>query len=452
MTQVDFRNKATSIRLFSFNTPQMRAFHLSWFAFFLCFFGWFGIVPLMKGEHGVINDLGLTKSQVGNSIIAAVSLTILARLLIGPLCDRFGARKTYSVLLAVGSLPVMLIGLCQTPTQFMIARALIGGIGASFVITQYHTSVMFSPNIVGTANATTAGWGNLGGGVTQAVMPLILAAVISFGVPEAFGWRFAMLIPGAMLLLTAVAYYFLTTDAPNGNYADLREKGEMPGKESTKGSFLEAAKDVRVVMLFFIYAACFGIELTINGTAALYFFDKFGLSLTTAGLVASLFGLMNIFARSLGGILSDRLNKDGGLSSRVRFLFVCLLLEGIFLIVFSQMSVLWLAIPVLIIFSLFVQMSEGATFSIVPYINKRALGSVSGIVGAGGNFGAMLAGFLFKYGTDYFSQAYLILGLLVVVSAFGAFAVRFSPEQEADAKRETKERLAAALAFSGQSS
>ena len=46
---MDFKNKATRINLFSLGTPQMRAFHMTWFAFFLCFFGWFGIVPLMKG-------------------------------------------------------------------------------------------------------------------------------------------------------------------------------------------------------------------------------------------------------------------------------------------------------------------------------------------------------------------------------------------------------------------
>ena len=40
--------KATRITLFSFSTPQMRAFHMSWIAFFLCFFAWFGIAPLMS--------------------------------------------------------------------------------------------------------------------------------------------------------------------------------------------------------------------------------------------------------------------------------------------------------------------------------------------------------------------------------------------------------------------
>ena len=39
---VEVTNKATRIRLFSVSTPQMRAFHMTWLAFFLCFFAWFG--------------------------------------------------------------------------------------------------------------------------------------------------------------------------------------------------------------------------------------------------------------------------------------------------------------------------------------------------------------------------------------------------------------------------
>ena len=437
---MDFKSKATKIDLFSFKTPQMRAFHVTWFAFFLCFFGWFGIVPMMKGDNGVIATLGLSPAQVGNSVIAAVSLTIIARLIIGPMCTRFGSRKVYTFLLVLGSLPVMGIGLAQTPTQFILARVLIGTIGAAFVITQYHTSVMFAPNVVGAANATTAGWGNLGGGVTQAVMPLLLAATLTF-VPAAMGWRVAMVVPGLAMLITAAAYWFLTQDAPEGNYSELRARGEMPPASAARGTFMEAIKDSRVIALFFIYAACFGIELTINGTAALYFFNRFDLNLATAGLFAGLFGLMNIFARSLGGLFSDFINRGGGLRGRVQFLFICLLLEGVALVLFANMGVLALAIPALIIFSLFVQMSEGATFAIVPYVNKRAMGAVAGIVGAGGNFGAMLAGFLFRREADMFGQSYMILGILVVVCAFMAFMVRFSESEEKAAAEETAARL-----------
>lgn len=129
------------IRLFSLDTIQMRTFHLTWFMFFICFFGWFGLAPLMPAIRA---DLGLTKTQVGNTIIASVSSTILARLIIGKLCDNYGPRKTAICLLLIGSLPVALVGLATNYTSFLLFRLAIGVIGASFVITQYHTSMMFA--------------------------------------------------------------------------------------------------------------------------------------------------------------------------------------------------------------------------------------------------------------------------------------------------------------------
>ena len=423
--------KATRINLFSLRKPHMRAFHMTWFAFFLAFFGWFGIAPLMAL---VRDDLGLTKAQIGNTIIASVAMTIVARLLIGWLCDRIGPRLAYSSLLVIGSIPVMCIGFANSYETFLLFRLAIGVIGASFVITQYHTSMMFAPNVVGTANATTAGWGNMGGGVTQMVMPLVLGAALMFGVGETLGWRVAMVVPGAALLITGVAYYFLTQDSPEGNYRQLRKEGRMAPSTSVNGSFLEAARDYRVWMLFIIYGACFGIELTINNVAALYYHDRFGLSVGTAGLIAGLFGMMNIFARTLGGMFGDKFGIAFGIKGRVMFMGAALALEGLALILFSQMGALFLAVGAMIVFSLFVQMSEGATYSVVPFINRKALGSVAGIVGAGGNAGAVAAGFLFRVESLSTEQALLILGLGVTVVAPLAFLVRFSARNEAEEK------------------
>ena len=74
----------------------------------------------------------------------------------------------------------------------------------------------------------------------------------------------AMFVAGIMCAATGVAYYFLTQDAPEGNFRELRAKGLMPEQKSVNGTFLEACKDRRVWALFVIYGACFGIELTIN--------------------------------------------------------------------------------------------------------------------------------------------------------------------------------------------
>jgi len=439
---MEVQNKANRIKLFDFKSIQMRTFHMTWMAFHLCFFGWFGIAPLMAV---VREDLLLSKSQIGWTIIASVAITVLVRLIIGPLCDKYGPRKTYSALLIFGSIPVACIGLANSFETFLLFRLAIGAIGASFVITQYHTSVMFGPNVVGLANATTAGWGNLGGGVTQIVMPLIFSAVLMFGVSEAAGWRVAMIVPGVVLFLMGIAYYKFTTDCPDGNYSDLRAAGKLPpavNDRSASGSFKIAAKDPRVWALFIVYAACFGVELTINNIAAIYYFDEFGLSLKTAGIIAALFGLMNLFARSLGGYFSDLFAAKSGLKGRVYFLFAVLFLEGLALMLFSQMSVLIMAVGTMILFSLFVQMSEGATFGIVPFVNKKALGAVAGIVGAGGNAGAVAAGFLFKSESLTYQQGLFYLGCFVACAAFAALLVRFSPEQIAEEDRSFAEAAA----------
>jgi NNP family nitrate/nitrite transporter-like MFS transporter len=64
--------------------------------------------------------------------------------------------------------------------------------------------------------------------------------------------------------------------------------------------------------------------------------------------------------------------------------------------IFSTSTSIIFGIVFLILFSLSVQMAEGATFSVVPFINKKAIGVISGIVGAGGNVGAFLAAMLLK--------------------------------------------------------
>jgi MFS transporter, NNP family, nitrate/nitrite transporter len=254
---------------------------------------------------------------------------------------------------------------------------------------------------------------------------------LSFGVDKFLGWRLAMVVPGVALFFMGIAYWFCTQDAPDGNYKELRERGELEnGKGKGMESFMLAIKDYRVWALFIIYAACFGVELTINNVAALYYHDQFHLDVKTAGLIAGLFGLMNIFARSMGGIFSDLFAKKMGLKGRVLFLFIVLLGEGLALMLFSQMAVLAIAVGTMIVFSLFVQMSEGATYGIVPFINKKALGAVAGIVGAGGNAGAVAAGFLFKSENFSTQQALMYLGIMVAVAAFFSILVKFSPETQ----------------------
>jgi MFS transporter, NNP family, nitrate/nitrite transporter len=417
------------LNIFSFKGIQMQTFHITWLTFFVCFFGWFGIAPLMPAIRA---DLGLTKPQVGNTIIAAVSATIFARLIIGRLCDTWGPRKTYTALLLIGSIPVMLVGLAKDYTTFLLFRLAIGVIGASFVITQFHTSMMFAPKIKGTANAVAGGWGNLGGGITQLAMPAIMAAIIGFGYVKSDAWRLAMIFPGVLMLIMAFVYYNYTKDTPEGNYDEI----DRSTTQQSTVPFGKAIADIRVWALALAYACCFGVEITFDGVAALYFFDTFSLSETEAGFWAMLFGFMNIFARALGGIFADKVGAKYGMRGKGILLASMLAIEGIGIVLFAQSGNLTMAIMSMLTFAMFLKMANGATYAIVPFVNPKAVGIISGVVGAGGNVGGMLMGFLFKSKDISYGQAFMYIGVVVAIIGFVLYLINFDKKVFVETQKE----------------
>ena len=57
----DQDDKSTQIKLCDFSRPHMRAFHGAWWGFFMAFFIWFAIAPLLPE---IKKTLGLTKQEV----------------------------------------------------------------------------------------------------------------------------------------------------------------------------------------------------------------------------------------------------------------------------------------------------------------------------------------------------------------------------------------------------
>ncbi len=70
-------------------------------------------------------------------------------------------------------------------------------------------------------------------------------------------------------------------------------------------------------------------------------------------------------------------------------------------------------------------MACGATYALVPFIDRNALGGVAGIIGAGGNAGAVAAGFLLKGVLDI-QTCLFILGGLVMVAGCSVILIRFT--------------------------
>jgi NNP family nitrate/nitrite transporter-like MFS transporter len=153
--------------------------------------------------------------------------------------------------------------------------------------------------------------------------------------------------------------------------------------------------------------------------------DSFKLSQSNAGFWAGIFGFMNIFARALGGMVSDKIGNRWGMRGKGLLLAGVLLVEGLFLIAFAGAGSFALAIVFMLSFALFLKMANGATYGIVPFVNEKNVGLISGIVGAGGNLGGMAFGFLFKSESMTYAQAFTYIGISIIVVSLIVGVTRF---------------------------
>jgi MFS transporter, NNP family, nitrate/nitrite transporter len=343
-------DRSTEIKLCNLSRPHMRAFHFAWFGFFIAFFIWFSIAPLLSE---VKKTLKLDKQQLWTSNIIGVAGTIFMRFLLDPMCDKYGPCILFAGILMFASIPTAMTGLVQNASQLYILRMFIGSAGATFVMCQYWCSRMFAKEVVGTANALAGGWGNLGGGVTQLVMgsllfPLFKSVIYDDDDAEK-AWCTVCVIPAVVAFSTGVCLYCFSEESPKGNYGAM--KSGLMAEVSAAGSFRTGALNLNTWVLFIQYACCFGVELTMNNAAAIYFKEVFGQTTESAAAIASLFGWMNLFACGLGGFFSDKMNARMGMRGRLVVHTISLFLEGSMVLIFANSSSLAASIVILVIFS-----------------------------------------------------------------------------------------------------
>jgi NNP family nitrate/nitrite transporter-like MFS transporter len=171
-----------------------------------------------------------------------------------------------------------------------------------------------------------------------------------------------------------------------------------------------------VVALNSTYFANFGAELAVVSMLPTFYEEVFApltndagqpiVTATVAGFVAASFAFVNLVARPLGGYLSDRLpNRKRTMLGYIAGIVIGFVLmayiakwaggvdgDGLKNLVPTFDGVTWLVIAVVftVLASIFVQGAEGATFAIIPMVNKRMTGQVAGMAGAYGNVGAVV--------------------------------------------------------------
>ena len=534
MTETDNGNEVDEApKLLDFEQERIRVLHYTWIAFFMTFYVWFNLAPLSTTMR---NDLDwLTKEHVKILLICNVALTIPARIVVGALIDRFGARIVFTGLMITMSIPAIVFAFADTFTQQIISRLALGGVGAGFVIGIKMVAQWFPPKYVGRAEGFYAGWGNFGSAFAAMTLPWFALTVLGnwFDLGEG-AWRWAMAINGLVLAIYGVMYYFLVRDVPDGrtlvkskkaepmlcsSYRDLAQylvwsiplvgalgvlawrvsNVKVEGDEvlSDTGLYLiyavlaliyvgHVGKTLNVNLPYIkagvpdnekyhfgsvaalnsTYFANFGAELAVVSMLPAFFENTFEplrnsgggplVTATVAGLVASSFAFVNLVARPLGGYLSDILPSR----KRTMLAYILGIVVGFFLMafiakwatgvdedglrnivpMFSGLTWLIIAVAITIFASMFVQGAEGATFAIIPTVNKRMTGQIAGMAGAYGNVGAVIYLVIFSLvdaRTFFFilsagAAVSFVITLLLLEEPKDAFAADFDDEKPVD--------------------
>jgi NNP family nitrate/nitrite transporter-like MFS transporter len=476
-------------KLLDFSQERIRTLHYTWIAFFMTFYVWFNMAPM---STTMLDSVGwLTEEHVKILLISNVALTIPARIIVGALIDRFGARVVFSGLMVVMSIRALAFVLAGSFIQMLIARLVLSSVGAGFVIGIKMVAQWFPPKYIGRAEGFYAGWGNFGSAFAAMTLPWFAITVMDnwFGLGDN-AWRWALGVNGFVIGAYGVLYYFLVRDVPEGEVLHKAKKTE-PMMVTSYGDLIQylawsfplvgalgvlAWRISNVVIdgspvlsdgalyaiygvLLLVYAghviktlqinvpylkagvpedekyhwgsvaalnstyfANFGAELAVVSMLPAFFENTFVplkdsagspmVTATVAGVVAASFAFVNLGARPLGGYLSDRMSNRKrtmliymvGIS--VGFLLMAFIgqwgegvdADGLRTVVPMFGGIWWLvvAVAITVFASVFVQGAEGATFAIIPMINKRMTGQIAGMAGAYGNVGAVIYLVLFS--------------------------------------------------------
>src|SRR5690554_2704311 len=352
--------------LFKVRQPEIRALHLTWIAFYICFFVWFNMAPLATSMLKSVD--WLTADDLRLFAIANVAMTIPARILVGMALDKWGPRRVFSVLMVTMALPALAFAYGDTRAQLLISRLVLSSIGASFVVGIHMTAMWFKPKDIGFAEGFYAGWGNFGSAAAAMSLPTI--AITMYGGED--GWRWAIAQSAIVMAAYGVYYWFAITDGPAGTVHRKPRKavalevstwGDMVklilwtiplvgvlailvwriqnmGYLTATGAAICYAVIFAIVCYQIIqilrvnvpilkkgvpeddkypfnsvaalnstYFANFGAELAVVSMLPMFFEETWSLSATAAGLIAASFAFVNLMARPMGGFVSDRMGN-----------------------------------------------------------------------------------------------------------------------------------------------
>ncbi len=363
-------------------------------------------------------DLQLSNEQYGWIVSLFLLAYAIMQLVSGPIIDRIGTKKSFSIAVIWWSVANMLHAFSRGFTSLGLFRFLLGiGEAANYPTAMKVISEWFPKS----ERSKAVGILNMGPGMGAIIAPPLMAWLIL-----SFGWKMAFVITGAIGFLWLILWQKIY-HVPKKHPKISKEELNLISKESNGG--MQHPKTPW--LHYFKHKEVWGVALSrFVSDGVFYFFvfwlpsyltDEKGFSLVEIGLFAWIPFVLSDIGSFMGGWSGTKLIKKG-LSinaSRKWIIWIGAILVLPVLGCLNTTSPYW-AIG-LISFALFAtQFKQSALFTLpIDLFSKKDAASVWGISGSAGSFGAMLFTPFIGWLVDEISYApvFIIVALLHIVSA-----------------------------------
>jgi ACS family hexuronate transporter-like MFS transporter len=372
----------------------------------------FGVVaPAVRGEFGIGDaDYGLITS----GFLLAYGV---GQLISGPLIDRLGTKRAFSLAAVFWSLATILHALGRGLWSFFTLRVLLGlAEAANFPAASKAVAQWFPANERSTAVAIFM----LGAGLGAIITPPLTVWTM-----QTLGWQWAFIIPGSLGLLWVLLWqrwYHLPETHPSIDTAEKNLIMEHRSSQQSQGGWTELLRYrefwgilvARVVSDFPFYFFLFWLPQ--------YLIDVRGFDLRAIALFAWLPWVAADLGALVGGSLSSSMVTRGYSINRARktviWIGAVLFALAVVPAYYTQSSALALG---LICFGLFSIQIKGAVFFTLPtdLFPADRVATVWGVFGAVGSLGGSLLGLLagFMIQEAGYESVFLLIASLHVISA-----------------------------------
>jgi sugar phosphate permease len=389
---------------------------MSWLMYGLLYLNRVNIAPVIPL---IREDLGYSYTQIGLITAAFYGLYTFAQLPAGYLGDRLGPRRVITLGGVIASLSNLIFSQLRSLPLLICFHALNGvGQGGGWSPSIRLLVNWFPREKLGTT---------LGLYTTCVSFFTIVAYLLSGYLGQHLSWRLSFIVPGLLLVLFCPFYWMVVRDSPQkeGTFAP----GASPSRRTIKGDFSILIRHRQLWLTSVSFFCLLYIQFGGMIWYPTYFQGTFAIDVFKAGALTSVFPLMGLAARPLGGVLSDRLFHG----RRRPVILVGIGAVTISLFLLSGARELWWAVFLLATIGFSFQLFSFLFFalpSVMLPANMVATGS--GFLDTGGHLGSLLAMFLSGWFIDHFGSYRAILTAFWVMGLIGFLAALLIREERPD--------------------